>query len=143
MLSGFVLPILEYCSAVWCSAAVTHLKLLDRAVSGALFLTGGVFENDIAHHRQVAVLCMLYNIRYNPVHPLNGALPGKICSSAGYTRCSGRKSVHLCTASLQNLAVQQDFIPISVSLWNDLANPVFDGVGLAGFKSRTNASLLA
>ena len=25
---GFVLPVLEYCSAVWCSAADTHLKLL-------------------------------------------------------------------------------------------------------------------
>ena len=34
-------------------------------------------------------------------------------------------------------------IPFSVSLWNDLANPVFDDVGLAGFKSRANASLLA
>ena len=30
---GFVLPILEYCSAVWCSAADTHLKLLDHARS--------------------------------------------------------------------------------------------------------------
>ena len=29
---SFVLPVLEYCSAVWCSAADTHLKLLDRAV---------------------------------------------------------------------------------------------------------------
>ena len=36
---GFVLPVLDYCSAVW-SAADTHLKLLDRAVSGARFLTG-------------------------------------------------------------------------------------------------------
>ena len=41
---GFVLPILEYCSAVWCSASDTHLKLLERAVSGARFITGGVFE---------------------------------------------------------------------------------------------------
>ena len=39
---GFVLPVLEYCSAVWCSAADTHLKLLDRAVSGARFLAGGL-----------------------------------------------------------------------------------------------------
>ena len=37
---GFVLPVLEYCSALCCSAAETHLKLLDRAVSGARFLTG-------------------------------------------------------------------------------------------------------
>ena len=48
---GFVLPVLEYCSAVMCSAADTHLKLLDRAVSGTRFLTGGVFECDIAHRR--------------------------------------------------------------------------------------------
>ena len=34
------------------------------------------------------------------------------------------------------------FIPLSVSLWNDLSDPVFDGVGLAGFKSRANAFLL-
>ena len=40
---GFVLPVSEYCSAVWCSAADTHLKLLDHAVSGARFLTGGVY----------------------------------------------------------------------------------------------------
>ena len=34
---GIVLPVLEYCSAVWFSAADTHLKLLDRAISGARF----------------------------------------------------------------------------------------------------------
>ena len=37
---GFVLPLLEYCSVVWCSAADTHLKLLDQAVSTVQFLTG-------------------------------------------------------------------------------------------------------
>ena len=73
---GFVLPVLEYCSAVWCSAADTHLKLLDRVVCGARFLTGGVFECDIADRRSVAVLCMLYKIRCNPMHSLNDALPG-------------------------------------------------------------------
>ena len=31
------------------------------------------------------------------------------------------------------------FIPNSVSLWNDLVDPVFDGVGLKGCKSSTNA----
>ena len=62
---GFVLAVLEYCSAVWCSAAETHLKLLDRAVSGARFLTGNMFECDIFHRRSVAVLCMLYEIRCN------------------------------------------------------------------------------
>ena len=56
----FVRPVLEYCSAMWCSAADTHLKLQDRAVRSACFLTGDVFECGIAHRWSVAVLCMLY-----------------------------------------------------------------------------------
>ena len=52
---GFVVPILEYCYAVWCSAANTHLKLLDRVVSGE----SGVVSGDLAHRRSVAVLRML------------------------------------------------------------------------------------
>ena len=39
-------------------------------------LAGGVFECDISHRRSVAVLCMLYKNRCNPLHPRNGALPG-------------------------------------------------------------------
>ena len=75
----FVLPILEYCSAVWCSATDTHLKPLDRAVSGARFLTGGVYECHIAHRRSVAVLFMLYKIKCNAMHPLNDGLPRPMC----------------------------------------------------------------
>ena len=139
---GFVLTVLEYCSAVWCSAADTYLKLLDRAVSGARFLTGGVFECDISHRRSVAVLSMLYKIRCNQVHPLNGALPGPYVP-AWVTR--GALVAHRYTCApprCRTLQYSRTFIPF-VSLWNDLANPVFDGVGLAGFKSRANASLLA
>ena len=109
---GFVLPVLEYCPAVWCSAADIHLKLLDRGVSGARFLTGGLFECDISHRRSVAVLCMLYKIRYNPVHPHNGALPRPYVP-ARVTR--GTLVAHRYTyaqprcRTLQNLAVQQGF----------------------------------
>ena len=128
--------------AVWCSAADTHLKLLDRAVSGARFLNGGVVECDIAHRRSVAVLCMLYKIRCKPVHPLNGALPGPYVP-VRVTR--GALVAHLYTYApprCGTLPYSRTFISLSVSLWNDLANPVFDGVGLAGFKSRANAFLL-
>ena len=60
---------------MWCSAADTQLKLLDGVVSGASFLTGCVFECELAHRRSVVVLCMLYKIRCNLLHPLYGALP--------------------------------------------------------------------
>ena len=48
------------------------------------------------------------------------------------------------SVSLQNLAVLTAALaePLSVSLWNDLADPVFDGVGQAGSKSRANAFFL-
>ena len=34
-----------------------------------------MFECDLAYRRSVAVLCMLYKIRCNPLHPLYGVLP--------------------------------------------------------------------
>ena len=119
------------------------LVLGYRAVSGARFLTGGVFECDISHRRSVAVLCMLYKIGCNSVHPLNGALPGPYVP-ARVTR--GALVEHRYTYApprCSTLQYSRTFIPFYVSLWNDLANPVFDGVELAGFKSRANASLLA
>ena len=64
---------LFWSSAVWCSAADTRIKQL--VVSGASFLTECVIEWDHAHRRSVAVLCMLYKIMCNPMHPLYGALP--------------------------------------------------------------------
>ena len=102
-----------------------------------------MFECDTAHRRSVAVLCMVYMIRCNPVHPLNGALPGPYVP-ARVTR--GALVAHRYTYAqprCRTLQYNRTFIPFSVSLWNDLANPVFDGVGLAGFKNRANAFLLA
>ena len=73
------------------------------------------------------------------MHPLNGALPlpyvlapvtrGDLFGyrhSFEHPRCS--TSQHLRT-----------LVPLSVSLWNDLSDPVFDDVGMVGFKSRVNA----
>ena len=65
----------------------------------------------------------------NSMHPLNGDLPGPYVP-VRVTR--GALVVHRYT-----------FVPISMSLWNYLADPVFDGVRLAGFESRANAFLLA
>ena len=128
---------------MWCSAANTHLKLLDPAVSGARFLTGGVFKFDIAHRRSVAVLCMLYKVRCNPMHPLNDALPGPYVPVRVTRGALVAHRYAYAPPRCRSSQYRRIFVPFSVSLWNDLANPVFDGVGLAGFKSRANASLLA
>ena len=116
--------------------ADTHLKLMDRAVSGASFLTGGVFEYGLAHLGSAAVLCMLYKIRCYQMHPLYGVIPVPYLP-VRVTRCT--VIAHRYTYAPPRCRTSQyrrTFIPLSVSLWNDLGDPVFDGVGLAGFKSR-------
>ena len=54
---GFVLPVLGYCSAVRCSAADTHLKLLDLVVSGACFSAVAYAIFPIVNLWQCCVCC--------------------------------------------------------------------------------------
>ena len=103
----------------------------------------GVCLSDISHRRSVAVLCMRYQIRWNPVHPLNGALPGPYVSERVTRGSLVARRYTYAPPRCRNLQYGSTFIRFSVSFWNDLANPVFDDMGLAGFKSRANASLLA
>jgi hypothetical protein len=141
--NSFVLPILEYCSAVWCSAADSHLRLLDRVVTSARFLVGGELDCDLGHRRSVAALCMLYKIRGNMLHPLNSSLPYPYVP-ARVTR--GAVAAHQFAYAVPRARTSQygrTFIPWSVSLWNGFDASVFDGVGLCGFKSRANRLLLA
>ena len=140
---GFVLTVLKHCSAVWCSAADTHLKLLDRVVSGACFLADSVLNCNLSHRRSVAVLWLLYKIWCNPMHPLCGALPVPYVP-VRVTR--GALIAHRYTYAPSRCRTSQyhrTFILLSISLWNDLVDPVFDGVGLTGFKNRSNAFLFA
>ena len=78
------------------------------------------------------------------MHPLCGALPVPYVP-VRVTR--GALIAHRYTYAPPRCRTSQyrmTFIPLSVSLWNDLVvDPVFDGVGLAGFRSRSNAFLLA
>ena len=95
-----------------------------------------MFECDIAHRRSVAVMCMLYTIRCNPMHPLNDGLPGPYVPVR--VTC-GALVAHRYTYAPPRCRTSQarrTFITLSVSLWNDLAHPVFDGVGLAGFQEQ-------
>ena len=102
-----------------------------------------MFECDISHCRFVAVLCMIYNIRCNAVHPLNGAPPGPYVPERVTRSVLGAHRYTYAPPRCRTLQYSRTFIPFSVSLWNDLASPIFDGVRLVGFKSIANASLFA
>ena len=128
---------------MWCSAADSLLKLLDRVVRSAGFLAGGVLECNRAHRRSVEELCMLFKIRCNPMHPLSGALPLPHVP-ARVTRGALVAHRHsFAPPRCRTSQYRRSFVPLTVSLWNDLSDPVFEGVGLVDFKSRANAFLLA
>ena len=90
---------------------------------------------NLAHRRSVAVLCMLFKIKSNPMYPLSGAfhLPYVPACVTRVALVGHRHSFAAprCKTSQYRTA----FVPHSVSIWNDLGYPVFEGVGLAGFKS--------
>ena len=71
---------------------------------------------------------MLYKIGCNPIHPFYAALPVPV----RVTRCFGHMSEYIRVSS----KYCRTFISLSVFLWNDLADCVFDGVGLVGYKSK-------
>ena len=86
---------------------------------------------------------MLFKIKSNPMHPLSSALPllyvpARVTHGALVAHRRSFAPIRCRTSQYR-----RTFVPLSMSLWNDLSDPVFDGVGLAGFKSRAIAFLLA
>ena len=69
---AFILPVLEYCSPVWMSAATSHLSLLDRVVSQVSRLSGGSVSCDLWHRRKVASLSVFFKIDSLVNHPVCG-----------------------------------------------------------------------
>ena len=129
---------------MWCSAADTHPKPLDRVVRSAGVLAGGVLDRNLAHRRSVAELRMLLKIKRKSINASSERCIAFALCPALVTRgtlVAHRHSVG--PPRCRTSRYRRTFVPISVSLWNDLSDPVFDGVGLAGLKSRANAFLLA
>ena len=77
------------------------------------------------------------------MHPLGSALPLSYVPArvTGGALVAHRHS--FAPPRCRTSQYRRSFVPLCVSLWNDLSDPVCDGVGLAGFKSRANAFLLA
>ena len=91
----------------------------------------------------IVALWQYYKIRFNTMHPLCGALP---VPYVPVRVTHGAVIAHRFTYAPPRCTTSQyrrTFIPFSVPLWNDHSDHVFDGVELAGFKSRANAFLLA
>ena len=74
---AFILPVLEYCSPVWMSAATSHLSLLDRVVSQVGRLSCGSVTCDLWHRRKVASLSVFFKIDCLVDHPVRCLFPAQ------------------------------------------------------------------
>ena len=81
---------------------------------------------------------MLFKIKSNPMHPLSGAEGmhrSKLCippyEPARVTRGALIAHVHsFAPPRCRTSQYRRTFVPLTLSLWNDLCDPEFDGVGL-------------
>ena len=86
---------------------------------------------------------MLFKIKSNLMHPLTGALPLPHVPARVTRGALVARRHSLAPPCCRISQYRRTFVPFSVSLYNDLSDFVFDGVGLAGFDSRANAFLMA
>ena len=70
--------------------------------------------------------------------PLSGALPGPYVP----VQVTSESLVSHRYTRFRTSQFRRTLIPFSASLWNDVGDPVFNGVGLVGFRRRANAFLL-
>ena len=89
----------------------------------------------------MALTMVLLKIKSNPTHPLSGALslpyvPARVTRGPLFAHSHSFAPTRCRTSQCR-----RTFVPLSVSLLNDHGDPVFNDVGLVGFKSRANALL--
>ena len=138
---SFILPHFEYCSAVWSSAADSHIRLLERAFNSVKFLLSDLDLN-IGHRRDVGALCILFKVVNDVHHPLHTFLPG-FYQPARVTRYS--ETVNSMAFEIGRHSTSQFsrcFLPRICRLWNTLPTNIVTSPTLDKFKKLANIFLL-
>jgi len=139
---SFVLPLLEYCSPVWSSAAESHLRLLERVVRCAMFVSPGCDLGDLTHRRTVGSLSMLYKIANNQRHPLHEHLPPPYVPTRVTRGSLAMHEYAFAPIRYRTYQYSRCFMLKVVRIWNSLNSLVFAADCPQGFKSRANRFLL-
>jgi hypothetical protein len=134
----FVLPLLEYCSPVWSSAAQTHLNLVDAVFRTASFLCGDEVTCNLKHRRSVGKLSLLFKIINNKSHPLNSNVPDLKKFSKHTRLAESSHKLSLKSIKCKTNQFQRSFLPSTVALWNSLTYDICNSSDLDTFKSRAN-----
>ena len=139
--NSFILPCLEYCSPVWSSAAVSHLKLLDTSLHACQVLISNLTIS-LQHRRFISSLCILYKIFHNPSHSLHSELPNLFRPRRVTRGSSSINSLSFSPMRFHTSQYSRCFIPATTKLWNELPSMIVKAEELQKFKLGANAFLL-
>ena len=139
---AFILPVLEYCSPVWMSAATSQLSLLDRVVSQVGRSSGGSVNCDLWHRRRVASLSVFFKIDSLVDHPVRGLFPVQYVLRRSTRGALAAHSRSFEMPRSRTVQFSRSFVLSCVRLWNGLHESVFAGEGLGVFKTSVNRFLL-
>ncbi len=138
---SYLLPIFEYCSPVWSSAASCHLNALNRVLRQIQSLIP-TLNIDLEHRRSVATLCMFYKVFHNPHHPVNYLLPPPYVPTR-FTRQAMLFNTKAFLAPKCNTnQYLRSFIPSNIVLWNRFPDHIVSTSILQTFKTGANRNLL-
>ena len=137
---SFLLPIFEYCSPVWGSAASQHLSLLDKVLKHITNLVPDL-HIDLSHRRSVASLCMFYKIFKNNCHPVHNFFPpffNRIRETRGNIKLNNSAfRPPLCRTE----QFKRDLIPRCIKYWNSLPDDTVSAPSIQSFKLGVNSFL--
>ena len=126
---AFILPVLEYFSPVWMSAATSHLSLLDRVVSQVSRLSGGSVSCDLWHRCKVASLSVFFKIDSLVDHPVRGLFPAQYVLRRPTPGAFAAHSRSFEMPGSRNVLFSRSFVLSCVRLWNGLHESVSAGEG--------------
>ena len=129
---AFILPVLEYCSPVWMSAATSRLSLLKRWKCQLRSL----------HRRKVASLSVFFKIDSLVDHPVRGLFPAQYVLRRPTRGALAAHSRSFEMPRSRTVQFSRSFVLSCVRLWNGLHESVFAGEGLGAFKTSVNRFLL-
>ena len=139
---AFILPVLEYCSPVWMSAATSYLSLLDRVVIQVSRLSNGSVNCDIWHRRKVASLSVFFKIDSLVDHPVRGLFPAQFVLRRTTLGALAAHSRSVEIPRSRTVQFSRSFVLSCVRLWNGFHESVFAGESVGAFKTSVNRFLL-
>ena len=139
---AFILPVLEYCSPVWMSAATSHLLLVNGVVGRVSQLSGGGVSCDLWFRCRVASMCVFFKIDSLVDHFVRSLVPTQYVIRRP-TR--GALAAHSRSFEMLRFRTGQfslSFVLSCFRLWDGLHKSAFAGEGLVCFKTSVSFFLL-